>query len=61
MLEMDKNLQLGGDVGHSIADFEDWKAKMKELELKKLSKSKGISNSTAIAPRKAPLMKHPPI
>ncbi|CAI6560977.1 AEL_HP2_G0029260.mRNA.1.CDS.1 [Saccharomyces cerevisiae] len=53
MLEMDKNLQLGGDVGHSIADFEDWKAKMKELELKKLSKSKGISNSTAIAPRES--------
>lgn len=53
MLEMDKNLQLGGDGGHSIADFEDWKAKMKELELKKVSKSKGITNSTAVAPREA--------
>ncbi|EJS43010.1 eap1p [Saccharomyces arboricola H-6] len=51
MLEMDKNLQLGSDVGHSIADFEDWKAKMKELESKKISKTKGANNPTAISPR----------
>ncbi|QID86263.1 hypothetical protein GRS66_008881 [Saccharomyces pastorianus] len=53
MLEMEKNLQLGGDVGHSMADFEDWKAKMKELELRKISKTNGTNNSTAIAPRES--------
>ncbi|CAI4044346.1 hypothetical protein SKDZ_11G0170 [Saccharomyces kudriavzevii ZP591] len=59
MLEMDKNLQLGGDVGHSIADFEDWKAKMKELDLKKISKAKGISSGTAIAPRESSTQENP--